>query len=135
MSISKIFIHAIFSTKERKPLISPEIEKKIYSCLYREFSELGCRLIIVNGLQDHIHCLFTLNTQKSVSEIIKHVKGSSSHYINQNNICPDKFSWQKGYATFSVGEKEIDRVYRYIRQQKMKVHNLKEEVIDLSAGE
>lgn len=119
-SFYNIWIHAVFSTKERQPLITPEAENYIYCFLYEEFKQIGCKLKIVNGLSDHVHCLFSLNAQRSVSEVIKHVKGISSHFVNQNNMIHEKFAWQKGYAAFSVSESELNRVYHYIKNQKLK---------------
>lgn len=119
-SYYNIWIHAVFSTKERQPLITPEVENFIYCCLYEEFKQVGCKLKIVNGLSDHVHCLFSLSAQRSVSEVIKHVKGISSHFVNQNNMIPEKFAWQKGYAAFSVSESSLPTVYHYIKNQKLK---------------
>jgi len=69
-------------------------------------------------MPDHIHCLFMLNPKKSITEVIKKIKGSSSRYINQNNLMNDNFAWQVGYAAFSVSESVVERVYKYIQNQK-----------------
>lgn len=69
-------------------------------------------------MPDHIHCLFLLNPQKSISEVIKQIKGSSSHFINQSNLTHEKFSWQTGYAAYSVSESVIEKVFLYIQNQK-----------------
>lgn len=122
-SLNKIWIHAIWSTKERLPLIHAAVEKKIYPFIYDQFREQGCPVRIINGMPDHIHCLFLLSSQKSIAEVIKQIKGSSSHYINQNNLILDKFAWQTGYAAYSVSESVVDKVFRYIKNQKQ--HHLK----------
>ena len=69
-------------------------------------------------MPDHIHCLFLQNPQKPITEIIKQVKGSSSHFINQQNILNEKFAWQTGYAAYSVSESVVDKVFTYIKNQK-----------------
>lgn len=69
-------------------------------------------------MPDHIHCLFLLNPQKSIAEVIKQIKGSSSHLINQSNLISDKFSWQTGYAAYSVSESVLEKVFLYIKNQK-----------------
>lgn len=117
-SFNKIWIHAVWATKERLPLIHRNIENKIYAFISDQFREQGSPVRIVNGMQDHIHCLFLLNPQKTVAEVIKQVKGSSSHYINHQNIISEKFSWQTGYGAFSVSESAIEKVINYIRDQK-----------------
>jgi len=117
-SFNKIWIHAIWATKERQPLISIKSEKKIYDLIRAELIEMSCPVRIINGMPDHIHSLFLLNPQKSVADVIKQIKGSSSHSINEQNIIPEKFSWQTGYATYSVSESQLEKVYQYIKNQK-----------------
>ena len=117
-SFNKIWIHAIWATKERMPLIHSSVENKIYPFMAEQLREQGCPIRIINGMPDHIHCLFLLSPQKSISEVIKQIKGSSSHFINQNNIIDDKFAWQTGYAAYSVSESVVEKVYEYIKNQK-----------------
>lgn len=117
-SFNKIWIHAIWATKERMPLIHQNIEQRVFQFITDQLCELGCPARIINGMPDHIHCLFLLNPQKSISEVIKQIKGSSSHYINQNNLIADKFAWQTGYAAYSISESVVDKVFNYIKNQK-----------------
>ncbi len=117
-SFSKIWIHAIWATKERYPLIQPAIEKKIHRYMSDQFIESGCPVRVINGMPDHVHCLFLLNPKKSIAEIIKQVKGSTSHWINEQDLIKEKFSWQTGYAAYSVSESVLDKVYQYIVNQK-----------------
>lgn len=117
-SYNRIWIHAIWSTKERLPLINSNVEKILYAFMVEQFKELGCPVRIINGITDHIHCLFLLNPLKTTAEIIKQIKGSSSHYVNQQSNLIDKFAWQTGYAAYSVSESFVDRVYEYILNQK-----------------
>ena len=69
-------------------------------------------------MSDHVHCLFLLSAQKSISEVIKQVKGSTSHWVNEQNIISEKFAWQTGYAAYSVSESQLEKVYQYILNQK-----------------
>ena len=117
-SFNKIWIHAIWSTKERVPLLMEEVEANVYQFMKEQFAEMGCPVRIINGAPDHVHCLFLLNPQKSVAEAIKHVKGTSSHHINYHNLMPQKFAWQTGYAAYSVSESVADNVFAYIQNQK-----------------
>ncbi len=118
-SFSKIRIHAIWSTKERAPLIKPKIEPLLHDYMSDQLRELGCFVKTINGMPDHIHCLFILNREKSIAEGIKQVKGGSSHYINQNDLINEKFAWQTGYAAYSVSESTLDKVFTYIQNQKI----------------
>ncbi len=117
-SFSKIWIHAIWSTKERYPLIIPAAERKIYDLMRNEFVAAGCPVRIINGIPDHVHSMFLLNPNKAVTEIIKQVKGSCSHEINKLNIVKEKFAWQTGYAAYSVSESATEKVFHYIKNQK-----------------
>ena len=117
-SINKIWIHAIWATKDRIPLINDSIERNVYQFISEQFIVLGCQVRIINGMPDHIHCLFLLSSQKSIAEVMKQIKGSSSHYINQKDMIADKFSWQTGYAAYSISESGVEKVFQYIKNQK-----------------
>jgi REP element-mobilizing transposase RayT len=121
-SFNKIWIHAIWATKERTPLINSSVEQKVYHFISEQFRELGCPVRIINGMPDHIHCLFLLSPQKSIAEVIKQIKGSSSHFVNQNNLISERFAWQTGYASYSVSESIVDKVFHYIYNQKQHHH-------------
>jgi len=117
-SFNKIWIHAIWATKERVPIIKSTVESKIHQFISDQLRDQGCPIRIINGMPDHIHCLFLLNPTKSIAEIIKQIKGTSSHYVNQNNLIAEKFAWQTGYAAYSVSESGVDKVFEYIKNQK-----------------
>lgn len=117
-SFNKIWIHSIWATKDRMPLIHPTVENQIHRFISEQLREQDCPVRIINGMPDHIHCLFLLNPQKSMADVVKQIKGSSSHFINQNNLIGEKFSWQTGYAAFSVSESIVEKVFQYIQNQK-----------------
>lgn len=117
-SFIKIWIHAIWSTKERRRMIKPEIEPLIYEQMAQQFMESGCPVKIINGMPDHAHSLFLLNPQRCITDIIKQVKGGTSHWINAGNMIPEKFAWQTGFAAYSVSESQLGKVYPYILHQK-----------------
>ena len=125
-SFNKIWIHAVWATKNRLPFIDQSIEQRVHNYMRQQLKDFGCPVRIINGMPDHVHCLFLLSPQKSIAEIIKQVKGSTSHWINQqedlSQYCLQKvgraFAWQTGYAAFSVSESAGEKVYQYIRNQK-----------------
>jgi REP element-mobilizing transposase RayT len=118
-SFTKIWIHSIFSTKERAQIISDKLEpvlhKHIAESLEKDF---GCDVKAINGMREHIHILFRLNPNHSLSELMKNIKGESSHWVNSQNFINIKFAWQTGYSTFSISESVIDNVIKYIINQK-----------------
>ena len=83
-----------------------------------QFSDIGCHVKIINGMPDHVHCLFLLNAQKSIAEVIKQIKGSASHWVNEQNLIPEKFAWQSGYGAYSVSESQLEKVFQCIKNQK-----------------
>ena len=117
-SYPRIWVHLVFSTKNRQHLISPFKEDKIYSFIKSQMIDKGCLVKAMNGIEDHIHILFLLNQNLSLADLVKQVKGSSSHWINQHNHCPERFTWQTGYGAFSVSESQLSKVEKYIANQK-----------------
>ncbi|HUS02302.1 MAG TPA: IS200/IS605 family transposase [Chitinophagaceae bacterium] len=117
-SFVKIWIHAIWATKERSPLINPAIETLVFNEMRKQLIEMGCPVRIINGMPEHVHCLFLLNAQRSISEVIKQIKGSTSHWVNEQNLIPGKFAWQTGYGAYSVSESQIEKIFQYIKNQK-----------------
>ena len=100
------------------PLIHPEMEQQLFDFMKDELKKMGCMVSIINGMPDHVHCLFGINPQKSITDILKQIKGSSSHFINGNKLIQEKFIWQRGFGVFGVSHSAVDNVYIYIRNQK-----------------
>ena len=118
-SLAKIWIHLIFGTKNRFPMINASFEKHLYAhiknLLEKDFKS---KVEIINGTADHIHILLLQNQNHSIAELTKNIKGNSSHWINQNNFTKGKFAWQTGYGTLSVSELMVGKVRNYIKNQK-----------------
>ena len=114
----KIWIHGIIGVKNRENLITENVESKIHNLIKSQFIEIGCFVEEINGTKNHIHVLFLLNPQKTVSEIFKQVKEAVSHKINSENLINNKFSWQSGYGAFSVSESNVETTKNYIKNQK-----------------
>ncbi len=117
-SLNKMWVHVVWATKNRNPFIKPEIERLIHDFIVRRLRQEGCFVKIIGGMPDHIHCLFLQTRKKPIAHVIQKVKGSCSRFINVNRLTPIPFSWQKGYAVFSVSRFHVDTVYRYIQNQK-----------------
>ncbi|MFH6956198.1 IS200/IS605 family transposase [Flavobacterium aquidurense] len=91
-SFTKLWIHAIWATKNRQELIDDSIEEKLYDFIYEELIDLGCPVRILNGMPDHVYVLFLQNPQKTITDIVKQIKGSSSHFINREELILEKFA-------------------------------------------
>ncbi len=117
-SYNKIWIHAIYATKDRQPLIWENVEQVIYDHMKGQLLEMNCPVRIINGMREHVHLLFLLNPQVALTDVLKQVKGNTSHWINEKDITKEKFAWQGGYAAYSVSESQLEKVYQYILNQK-----------------
>ncbi|MCZ2476284.1 IS200/IS605 family transposase [Aquirufa ecclesiirivi] len=116
-SLIQIYIHAVWATKKREPFILPELKAPLFKHIEQELDKMNCQLLIINSMPDHIHCLFSICSTKSISYIIKQIKGSSSRFINLQYSLPTKLEWQIGYAAFSVSKVALNKVYNYIKYQ------------------
>ena len=116
-NFTQLYLHYVWATYDRLPLITPEIQKLVYAAIIKECEELKCTVIAIGGIEDHIHLLTGFPTTVSVSEVIKQVKGSSSHFINHEIKLREFFKWQGSYGAFTVGYDAIDSVANYIRNQ------------------
>jgi REP element-mobilizing transposase RayT len=118
MSWTRIFIHLIFSTKDRvRYLDTKELRRKTSLHIKKNAMIKNIRLDCVNGYSDHTHCLLALEKDQRISEVAHLIKGESSFWINKNNLTPRKFAWQNDYWAISVGEKQIESLRNYIHHQ------------------
>lgn len=119
-SLVHIWVHVVFSTKYRSELIHPSFEMKLYEHIRdRLENDFHSKVCAINGMPDHIHLLFQLNQNFALKDIMKNIKGESTHWINENKISQEPFAWQVGYGAFSVGGSSVGVVARYIRNQKI----------------
>ncbi|MVM33558.1 IS200/IS605 family transposase [Spirosoma sp. HMF4905] len=116
-SKSKIWVHAVFATKDRQPLITPIIRPTVHSELRNQLITMACFVDCIGGVTDHVHLLFLLNPKKSMADVVKQIKGGSSHMFNQTKLTATHFAWQIGYGAFSVSESHVPRVRAYILNQ------------------
>lgn len=117
-SLSKVYIHIIFSTKNRYPYLSDkQIRKELHSYLGGTLKELDCPVLTTGGVADHVHVLCMLSKNLSIAKIIGDIKRSSSKWIKTKSGLLSKFAWQNGYGIFSIGQSELERVKAYILNQ------------------
>jgi REP element-mobilizing transposase RayT len=120
----QMYIQAVFAVKYRKAVLHKDWRKDVFAVIGNLINETGCKTIIVNGVEDHVHCFLGLKPTISISELMKTVKAKSSKYINDNKFLLDRFEWQVGYGAFSYSQSHINRVYKYIENQE--AHHNKE---------
>ncbi len=117
-SLAKIYIHIVFSTKNRFPFLrTPDTRKEMHAYLGGTLNELDCPVLSVGGPADHTHILAILSKNIPVSEVIGKIKSSSSKWVKTKGAVLRKFAWQSGYGVFSVSQSDVERVRSYIQSQ------------------
>src|SRR5437588_2580620 len=117
-SLSKMWTHLVFSTKDRYPFLSnQEIRDKTQKYVAGILRKQDCPTLIVGGAADHVHSLFVLSKNRSIAEIVYEVKRGSSKWIKTQGAEHKKFHWQSGYGAFSVSQSHVEQVRRYIAGQ------------------
>jgi REP element-mobilizing transposase RayT len=117
-SLSSILVHLVFSTKNREPFISPDIESELHPYMGTVFREHNSPSLIIAGTTDHIHALFALSRSIAVADIVEEIKTGSSKWIKTKGREYRNFHWQRGYGAFSIGQSNLTALKRYIRNQK-----------------
>lgn len=117
-SLIKNYIHIVFSTKHRKPLIKGPIESELYAYIGGICKELGCAPVQVGGYLDHVHVLVLMSQKIALMTLVQKLKANSSKWIKTKDQESAEFYWQDGYGAFSVNPKQADKVIAYIKNQK-----------------
>jgi REP element-mobilizing transposase RayT len=117
MPFLKIWIHLVWATKNRAPLLTKDIRQQVFSHIRENAKTKNIHLDFVNGHIDHVHCLISLQREQTIAQIMQMLKGESSFWINRNNLCKGKFEWQDDYFAVSVSESGVNNVRDYIKNQ------------------
>ena len=122
-SLAKLYVHLIFSTKNRESLLDREIQIELASYLGGALNHLDGQPIEIGGSRDHAHVLCCLSKNLSLSKLMEEIKSSSSKWIKTKGSHLAQFHWQNGYGAYSVSQSHLSPVIQYIRQQEE--HHLK----------
>jgi putative transposase len=118
MPFIKVYIHFVWSTKNREPFLdSPELRKIVWQHIRENAKEKNIFIDFINGYYDHCHCLVSLGVDQTIQKVMQLIKGESSFWINKEKLTKQKFEWQDEYFAVSVSESMIDKVREYIRNQ------------------
>jgi len=120
MPFIKVYIHFVWSTKNRFPYLnSIELREKVWNHIKENAKEKGIYIDFINGFSDHCHCLISLGVEQNIKKIIQLIKGESSFWINKNQLTKERFEWQDEYFAVSVSESVVDKVRDYIKNQEI----------------
>jgi len=123
-SLVKNLIHLVYSTKCRRPWISPEHRAALFAYQAGIFKEWECPALLIGGVEDHVHALFTLSKNHALKKIVEEVKKGSSKWMKMEGPRIGDFYWQAGYGAFSVSQSNVESVSRYIQSQEEHHHKI-----------
>jgi putative transposase len=131
MSFVRIWVHLVFSTKNRYPFLnSNELRKQVFDHMLENARQKGIWMDCINGYSEHVHCLISLGREQRLSYVAQLIKGESSFWINKNKLTRSKFAWQDDYYAVSVSESHVEQVRVYIKSQEdhHKLKSFEEEI-------
>ena len=117
MSYGSSYFHCVFSTKERRPLITPSLQERLWPFLGGIARENKMRALMIGGVADHVHLLLSLPATMSIAKAMQLIKGGSSKWIHETFPEQRLFAWQEKYGAFSVSVSQLDSVIAYISKQ------------------
>lgn len=120
---TQLHIQAVFAVRNRDCVITHEWQHELYRYITGIVQNNKHKLLIINGMPDHIHLLIGLRPVQSISDLLQDIKGGASAWINQKRFLKTRFSWQEGYGAFSYSKREIPAVIRYIERQQQHHQN------------
>ena len=113
----QIYLQTVYAVKYRQAVLDKTWRSKVQGVIGNLINETGCKTIIVNAVEDHLHCFLGLRPIVSVSNLMKTVKAKSYKYINDHKMTKERFEWQDGYGVFSYRQRDVDQIYKYIQNQ------------------
>ena len=113
----QVHIQTVFAPKYRDAVLRKKLRPEIFGIIGDLIDETGCKTIIINGVEDHVHCFLGLKPAISISDLMKIVKARSSKYINDRGLMNSRFEWQEGYGVFSHSHSDLNKIYHYIANQ------------------
>jgi putative transposase len=117
-SYTNLLYHIVFSTKERRPLITPEYETRLYDYIGGTLRRAGGISLQLNGTADHIHLLTKLRPDRALSDVLRDLKANATGWMHDVFPSLKNFSWQRGYGAFTVSQSNVEEVRNYIARQK-----------------
>ena len=115
---TNLLYHIVFSTKDRRPLITPEYEVRLHDYIGGTIRGLGGISLELNGTEDHVHVLAKLRPDRALSDVLRDLKANATGWMHDLFPVLKDFSWQRGYGAFTVSQSNIKEVRNYISRQK-----------------
>jgi putative transposase len=127
MTYWRLFYHLVWSTFERRPDITPDVEKLMYRVIYDKADELEVKIHAAGNVEDHVHLVVSIPPKVSVAKCVGQLKGISSFTIERMQGRVGLFRWQEGYGAITFGERSLETICQYAKDQK--IHHLQKNTI------
>jgi putative transposase len=130
-SYGPVYIHVVFGTRNRKPLLTPQLHTELARYITPILKDCGSRLVTEGGMPDHVHLLIDLGRESSVSDLVREIKTKSSKWLVRK--CGSEFGWQSGYGVFSISVSLLPKVEGYIQNQERhhRAKSFQEEYVEM----
>ena len=116
-SLSKNYIHLVFSTQDRRPFLTHATRPDLFAYTTNMMKNMNCPVFQIGGVEDHIHILFSLDKNIALSKLVNDLKTNSSKWLKTKSDNLIDFAWQHGYGAFSVSQSDIESVKEYVQNQ------------------
>lgn len=116
-TFTQLYIHVVFAVKFRNSLLNSTVQDGLHAHIASTLIDNGHKPLAIGGMPDHLHVLFGLNPNQSISDIVKEMKRITSTWLNESHFYRCRFYWQEGYGAFSYSRSQIDNVIKYILNQ------------------
>jgi REP element-mobilizing transposase RayT len=124
----ELYVHLVWATWDREPLLVPIIQRDLYRDIQFEARQLGCKVLAVNGREEHTHFVGKFSATLAIATLVKQIKGTSSHLLNAIMKPNPPFRWQAGYGAFTISRWDVDEVVQYVLNQQR--HHAECSIID-----
>ncbi|HNR74042.1 MAG TPA: IS200/IS605 family transposase [Cyclobacteriaceae bacterium] len=129
---TQLYFHVVFAVKGRANLVSSTWREQLYKYITGIITNKNQKLIIINGMPDHVHLLIGMKPDAKLSDLVRDIKANSSKFINEQKFVRSKFEWQTGFGAFTLGHSQLDTIVAYIKNQEEhhKKKSFREEYLD-----
>ena len=132
-TLTALLVHVVFSTKDRRPLITPDLEPRLHGYIGGVCRGNGSVLVASGGTEDHVHLLISLSKTMCIADLLLEIKRDSSAWTKSVGREHAGFHWQDGYGAFTVGMSQVPALRRYFARQKEhhRTQGFREELLTL----
>ena len=112
-----LFIHVIWTVFQQQKLLTKPVRTVLFANIQKRAEEKGTKILVINGVEDHVHCLLQLLPAQNLLQVVKSIKTESSQWVNENKLLSSGFEWEDEYAAYSVSPSVVNQVIDYINKQ------------------